>query len=170
PQEGIDLIARFTGIMLLTGGIILILGTGYNIVKNKHFSLLFVQALLCLAIGIAILLFKDWAISVFFVLCAVWAIILGVIQIVILVNLKETLKYKNLLLVNCLLTIGLGVVLFLEPLKMAAILVVLIGIVAVILGLALIYFSFLLRSIYSRMEKEQEEEVKPSGSASQSQP
>jgi len=93
-----------------------------------------------------------------------------VIQIVILVNLKETLKYKNLLLVNCLLTIGLGVVLFLEPLKMAAILVVLIGIVAVILGLALIYFSFLLRSIYSRMEKEQEEEVKPSGSASQSQP
>lgn len=146
-EEDIRTLLRYIGVvMLVVGGVLL--GWGINSVrKDKAAGMVLVEAIASLAIGIALLFFPQASVSLFLILTGIWAIIIGIIQLVIIINVGNTLRIKNLMMVNALLTIAMGVSLLFNPFQWAVIIVRMIGVLATLFGLLLVWFSFNLRSL-----------------------
>ncbi len=146
-EEEIRTLLRYIGVvMLVVGGVLL--GWGINSVrKDKAAGMVLVEAIASLAIGVALLFFPQASVSLFLILAGIWAIIIGIIQLVILLNAGSALMAKNLMMVNALFTIALGISLLFNPFQWAVIIVRIIGALATIFGLLLVWFSFTLRSL-----------------------
>jgi len=143
----IEILVFYFGLAILAGGIILLFAAIRNIIKDKQTGMILFESIISIAIGVIIMLSPGNSQAVFLVLTGIWAVIIGIVQLVILINVKKGITGKNLLLLNGLLTIGLGIVLFFNPFMMAAIMVKLFGVLALIFGVLMIYFSFAVKSI-----------------------
>ncbi len=146
-RESLETIVRIIGIAVLAGGILLFLAALYYLKKDKSVALMMVEAILSITIGIIILLFPQNTLKWFLILLGVWAIIVGIFQLVILVNTRKTVLNKNVILVNGLLTIGLGVFLMLYNLEFASALAKIMGILLALFGFVMIYLGFGIRKI-----------------------
>ncbi|MCK9421064.1 MAG: DUF308 domain-containing protein [Bacteroidales bacterium] len=141
------MITYFGIVLLVFGAILLIIGVN-NFRKEKQAGMILYESIAAIAIGLILTFFPEGSVNLFMILVGVWIIIIGIIQLVILANLKESSSsLKNGLLINGLLTIALGIALFFNPFSWAVFLVKLIGVLAAIFGLLLICFSFVLRSV-----------------------
>ena len=109
--------------------------------------MLLFESIVTVAIGIIIMFFPQNSLEFFFILIGVWAVILGIVQLIILINVKGGLTGKNIFLFNGLLTIAMGVLLFFNPYSVADFLVKMIGVFSLLFGCVLIYLSFVLRRI-----------------------
>jgi len=146
-QESIKALVIYFGIALLVGGAILLITAIHNIKHNKRSGMILFESIIIIAIGLIMILFPQDSLSFFMILIGVWAIIVGVVQLVTLINIKEGMANKNLLLFNGLLTIALGVFLFFDPFTMAKILVTIAGILSILFGILMIYFGFVLKAL-----------------------
>jgi uncharacterized membrane protein HdeD (DUF308 family) len=146
-QEFILTLVRWFGIFLLAGGAILLFLGINKVRKEKAATADLVQAIASIAIGFSVLLFTTESIKLFIMLLGVWGIILGVIQLVVVVNFKGDVKGKNVMLLNALFTAGLGVALLFNPYTWGMFLVKVVGVCAILLGLLMVYFSLVLRSV-----------------------
>lgn len=146
-QEFIKTLLIYFGIVMLAGGVFMLLAGINNIRRDKAGAMILVESIVAMAIGIALIFFPDASAAVFLIMIGIWAIIIGIIQLVILVNIKGVIANKNMLLINGLLTIALGVILLFNPFQWALILIKIIGAFAAIFGILLIYFSFVLRRV-----------------------
>ena len=146
-QDFIKTMLLYFGIIMLAGGGIMLLAGINNIRRDKSAAMLLVESILAIAIGIALIFFPEASSAVFLIMIGIWAIIIGIIQLVIIVNIKGEIVNKNILLINGLLTIVLGAVLLFNPFQWALILVKIIGAFAALFGLFLIYFSMVLRKL-----------------------
>jgi len=148
-EEAIKALLEYIGIfMFIVGGILLIAGIN-NIRKDRAASMILIEAIASIAIGIALVFFPQLSVALFLILTGIWAIIIGIVQLVIIVNVKETIASKNILLLNGLLTIALGISLLFNPFQWAVFLIKIIGFLAAVFGLLLIYFAFVLRKLKS---------------------
>jgi uncharacterized membrane protein HdeD (DUF308 family) len=145
-RETILTLIKYIGIIMLGCGIIFLLVGINKIRREKPAALMLTEAIGSLAIGLALLLFLQASISLFLMLIGIWAIIIGIIQLVIIVNLKSAVPSKNVHLINGLLTIGLGILLLFNPFDWAVFMGKVIGICAILFGVLLVYFSIILRS------------------------
>jgi uncharacterized membrane protein HdeD (DUF308 family) len=89
--------------------------------------------------------FNNGTLQLFYLLIGIWAIILGIFQLVILVNIKRNLSNKNIILFNGLLTIALGIAMILEKGAVATFIIKAIGVFALLLGIVMIYLSIIVR-------------------------
>ena len=141
-------IILYFGIFLLLTGVILLTVSIVNIKKDKKAGMILFQSIATFAIGLAICLApKEDILRFFFLLVGVWAIIVGIFQIALLVNLGKNLRNKNIILFNGLLTIALGILLCFRPFEVADLLARLIGALAVIFGIVMVVLSLLLRKV-----------------------
>ena len=111
--------------------------------------MILMEAIASGAIGLALILFPQATLALFLLLIGIWAIIIGIIQLVIIVNIKGNISNKNIHLFNALLTIGLGILLLFNPFGWAVFMGILIGILALLFGVLLLYFALILRSLKS---------------------
>jgi uncharacterized membrane protein HdeD (DUF308 family) len=146
-QEFIKTILMYFGIVMLAGGAILLLTGINNIRREKSAAMILVESIAAIAIGIALIFFPQSSMSLFLIMIGIWSIIIGIIQLVIIVNIKGVVPNKNILLLNGLLTIALGIALLFNPFQWAIILVKIIGGFAALFGILLVYFSFVLRGV-----------------------
>jgi uncharacterized membrane protein HdeD (DUF308 family) len=146
-QETILIRSKYFGILLLAGGAVLLLIGINNIRKDKSAAMILMEAIASVAIGLALLFFPSATVALFLMLVGIWAIIIGIIQLVIIVNIKGVLASKNLHLINALVTIGLGILLLFNPFDWAVFMGKIIGICAALFGALLLYFAFILRSM-----------------------
>jgi uncharacterized membrane protein HdeD (DUF308 family) len=153
-------IILYFGIALLLAGLVLLAVSVRNIKKDKKVGMVLLQSVSSVAIGLAVILApKEDIVRFFFLLIGVWAIILGIFQVAILVNLGKSLSNKNILLFNGLLTMALGLLLCLKPLAMMSLMAHLVGALAVLFGIIMIYLSLLLRKVTVVRGKEDEPHV-----------
>jgi uncharacterized membrane protein HdeD (DUF308 family) len=145
--EFIKTLLIYFGIVMLAGGGIMLLAGINNIRRDKAGAMVLVESIVAIAIGFALIFFPEASTKLFLIMIGIWAIIIGIVQLVVIVNMKGEISNKNLLLANGLFTIALGAVLLFNPFLWAIILVKIIGAFAAIFGMLLIYFSFLLRKI-----------------------
>jgi uncharacterized membrane protein HdeD (DUF308 family) len=150
-QEFIKTILIYFGIVMLAGGAILLVAGINNIRRDKAGAMFLVESIVAIATGIALIFFPKSTVELFLIMIGIWAIIIGIIQLVILINIKKELKEKNLILLNGLLTIGLGVVLLFNPFQWALFLVKAIGLLAAVFGILLVYFSLVLRNVKNKV-------------------
>lgn len=141
----IETLIMYFGLIILIGGLILLI-TAINYLRNdKKAGLTLFESILTIAIGVIIMIFPQNSMNLFLLLIGIWAVIVGLAQLVILINIKSPFRGKHFLLFNGLLTIVLGVFLFFKPYEMSIIIVKIIGLVAIIFGVMMVYFSIALK-------------------------
>ena len=146
-QEAIKTLLWGIGIVMLVAGGALLLAGINQFRRDKAAAMILVEAIAGIAIGIALIFFPQASVPLFLILTGIWAIMIGVIQLVIIVNFKEKLSVKNIVLINGLLTIALGISLLFNPFQWALFLVKIIGFLAAVFGVLLIYFAVVLRGL-----------------------
>ncbi len=142
------------GIIILLAGLVQLILAIYHLKKDKRIVSSFILAVIFFSIGICILLFRQSSQSLFFIMMGVWAVIVGIFQLVILINVKRNLSNKNFLLFNGLLTIIFGVSFFFNPSSFPSIVIKILGVFSIIFGLVMIYLSFVIRKATLSGEKE----------------
>lgn len=144
-EEFIKTILLWFGIAaLVAGGVLLFAGIN-NIRRDKAGAMVLMEAIIALATGLALIFFPEASVALFLILIGIWAIITGIIQLVLLVNLKGQVTGKNLFLLNGLLTVLLGVALLFNPFGWGVFLVKLTGLAALLFGAVLIWFGLSVR-------------------------
>jgi uncharacterized membrane protein HdeD (DUF308 family) len=138
-------IVFYLGLAIALGGLLLLIIAINNLKKDKSIGMLILQSIFSLAIGIGIMFFNNGTLQLFYLLIGIWAIILGIFQLVILVNIKWNLSNKNIILFNGLLTIALGIAMILEKGAVATFIIKAIGVFALLLGIVMIYLSIIVR-------------------------
>ncbi len=145
--ESIKTILVYFGIVMLAGGAVMLLTGINNIRRDKAGAMILVESIVAVAIGIGLIFFPEVFAKLFLIMIGIWAIIIGIVQLVIMVNIKGEIANKNILLINGLLTIALGAVLLFNPFLWAIFLVKMIGVFAALFGILMIYFSLVLRRV-----------------------
>lgn len=146
PETATKTIAVYFGIVLIVGGVVGIVAAARNMKLDKPYMSSLVSSIISTVIGILVLIYTSQSLQIFVVIIGIWAIILGLMQLIIAINLLKG-KRKNMLLINSMITILFGLILFFNPFTSAVALVFLVGAMAVIFGGILLYFAFSLKSI-----------------------
>jgi uncharacterized membrane protein HdeD (DUF308 family) len=144
PDEVILSVVFFSGLIIAIGGLCFLFIAIYHLKKDRSVGMLILQSIFSLAIGVGIMFFDKESLQLFFLLFGIWAIIVGIFQLVILVNIKRNLSNKNFILFNGLLTIMLGIVMIIEKDTVGVFLTKVIGAFSVLLGIVMIYLSFII--------------------------
>ena len=147
----ISLVFYFGLLILISGGAMLVNGI-ININRGRKATMLLFESIATIAIGTIIMFFPQHSLQFFLIVVGVWAIILGIVQLIILINVKGEVAGKNIFLFNGLLTLAIGVVLFFNPFAIAWV-VKLLGVFSLVFGCVLIYLSFVLRKVVAAAEK-----------------
>jgi uncharacterized membrane protein HdeD (DUF308 family) len=155
-EELISFIITAFGIILLAVGIVYLVVAICNLKKDKGLFLNFFLGIIFSAIGLFILIFPKISLGVFLVLMGVWAVVVGIFQLIILINVGKTFPAKNLILFNALLITVMGLVMFLRPFEFTDFVVKLLGFFSIIFGLVMIYLSFKIRKVLMKTKKEDE--------------
>ncbi len=145
-RDFIATMVTYFGIIILIMGIVLLIIGINNFRKERQASVILLESVAAMTIGLILTFFPEASVNLVVILIGAWIVIIGIIQLVILVNFQGSSSLKTGLLINGLLTVALGVSLFFNPFTWAVFLIKAIGVLAVIFGLFLIWFSFRLRS------------------------
>ena len=143
----------YFGLLILLTGLILLLTTFYYVKKNRNVSMIAIQSIATIAIGLILMVFPGRSLQLFMILIGLWCIIVGILQLVILFLLRKTLVHWPVLLTNGILTIILGIIIFLHPFNVADVIGKLVGVFSVVFGIAMIYLSFLIRQAVRKAKK-----------------
>ena len=154
PKETILSVVFFSGLAIVLGGLCFLFIAIYNLKKDRNVGMLILQSIFSLAIGLGIMIFPDKSLHMFFLLLGIWAIIVGIFQLVILVNVKRNLSNKNFILFNSLLTIAMGIVMILQKEEVPVFLTKLLGAFATLLGIVMLYLSVIIRNTAKLTENE----------------
>ena len=107
--------------------------------------MLTIQSIASITIGLILMVFPQKSLELFLILTGIWAATLGIMQLVIFFMMHKHLSNGPVLLINGLLTIVLGIIIFFHPFEFADTIGKLTGIFAIVFGITMIYLSFLIR-------------------------
>jgi uncharacterized membrane protein HdeD (DUF308 family) len=147
PTETLVAVAIYTGWAILVFGLIMLFTAIYRIKHKLSYGVLMAQSIIAIVLGSLILTYTQETISFFVMMMGIWALLSGILLLVILVNLNTELSNKNMLLVNALVSLLFGAILLMNPFKVATALVILSGVLALGFGIILIWFSLQLKSL-----------------------
>jgi len=146
PLDTLNVIIMYFGIIMLIVGIAMLFGV-YSSMKNKlNYGTDLVSAIITIGLGAVLAFFTGKALEIFVIIIGIWAIMLGIGQLIIMSNL-ESKGDKKFLLFSSLFTLVFGALLFFNPFAMASVFLIIIGVMAVIIGLVLISFAFKLKNL-----------------------
>lgn len=141
PREMLLTMIIYFGIVLIIAGAIGFLIVLSNMKKNRPYLYLLTSSIVLFLIGIFVAFYTRKSLMIFAMIIGVWAILLGIGELIIALSMMAKGKNRNVFLVNSLLTLVFGVILFFNPFETVVALVFLIGALAIICGAVLIYFS-----------------------------
>jgi uncharacterized membrane protein HdeD (DUF308 family) len=145
-EETIVKVVFISGMAMAATGLCLFLVAIYNLKKDKTVGMLVFQSICCLFIGLGIMIFQDTSLHLFFIFFGIWAIVIGIFQLAVLVNVRRNISGRNIILFNGLLTIAMGIILILKK-EMVPVVVQVLGAFSVLLGIVMICLSFVIRKI-----------------------
>jgi uncharacterized membrane protein HdeD (DUF308 family) len=146
-EETMVTLAKYSGLAILLVGAVMLLLSIYRIRKDYPFGVLITQSIITIVLGGLILIYTQKTIGFFIMMLGFWAILLGILLLVILVNVGNQFHNKNLLLVNALVSLLFGAIMLLNPYESAKALIALSGVLSLGFGIILIWFSFQLKSL-----------------------
>ncbi len=139
-------ISMYFGLLVLVGGVILLLGAFNQKQKKKNYSLMLTEGLISIILGILIMIFPGQTLKLFLIFIGVWALLLGIFKIYIAIAMRKIIEFWYLIIGGGLLLLGIGFLLLLDPAYVAGFVLQVVGAIFVILGIMLIYFSFVIKN------------------------
>jgi len=122
-------------------------GTGLARTKDSpRWWAFLLEGLISIAAGVAVLIWPGLATLVLIYMIASWAVITGVLEIAAAIRLRHEITNEWFLGLGGLVSIGLGVLLFLQPAAGGLAVVWIIGAYALIFGVLLVILGFRLRN------------------------
>ena len=107
---------------------------------------LLLEGLISILAAVVAILWPGIAIIAFVWLLAFWALATGIIEIIAAINLRKVIKGEWLLVLGGILSIILGILLFVYPIAGIVALIWVMGIYAIIFGIVLLFLSFRLKA------------------------
>lgn len=146
PQATIKTIAIYFGIVLLIGGASGLWVSIYNMQREKDYLSSLVSSIVSIVVGIIVVFNTRLSLEIFGIVIGIWALVIGAVQLFIALKLLETGSYKKLLIINSIITLIFGLLLFVSPFGTILILTRVIGVMALIFGAILFFFAISIRS------------------------
>lgn len=147
PQTTILTIVMYFGIVILIIGVAMLFGVVNNMKNKQPYAADMAISIVTIIIGGLLTFYTQKSLEIFVIVVGSWAILLGALQLYLLIKFEYSKGTKNILLVNGLLTLIFGVILFFNPFQSASILVAISGILAFIFGVILISVSIKLKNL-----------------------
>jgi uncharacterized membrane protein HdeD (DUF308 family) len=147
PDDTLIVVARYTGIVILLAGIVFAFVAYNRVQKQIAYGIILAEAIVLVVLGILILVYTVETISFFVSLIGIWAIVLGIIQLIALVDIGQQMANKNFFLINAIVSLLFGALLLLNPFAAIKTLVIISGLLALFFGFVMIWFAFNLKSL-----------------------
>ncbi|NQT78179.1 MAG: DUF308 domain-containing protein [Bacteroidetes bacterium] len=139
-------ISMYFGLLVLVGGVLLLLGAFDQRKKKKNYSLMFTEGLISIVLGILIMIYPNQTLKLFLIFIGVWALLLGIFKIYIAIAMGKIMEYRYVMIIGGILLIGISFMLLLNPAYVAGLVLQIVGAIFVVLGIMLIYFSFVIKN------------------------
>jgi len=146
PQATIKTIAIYFGILLLIGGAGGMWVAIRNMQREKPYISSLISSIVSIVIGLIIVFNTRLSLNIFGIIIGIWALVIGAVQLFLALKMMEGGRYKNLMLINGLITLLFGLLLFVSPFGAILALTRIIGVIAVLFGGILLFFAISLRS------------------------
>jgi uncharacterized membrane protein HdeD (DUF308 family) len=143
-------VVKYFGAILIIGGVFGLVQSIQLMKKNKDYLSPLVSSIISLLIGLFIVIYTHKSLEIFAIIMGVWALILGLVQLFIALNLFSPGRNKNLIIFNSIITILFGLILLFNPFGSMVALVFLVGIMALVAGSILVYFSTIIGKIKNK--------------------
>ena len=144
PQELIVTIVKIIGIVLGIAGVGLLAYTFFNNKKKGVFNAYNIfQGILNLAVGVIMIVEPERMVDFIFFIIGLWTIAIGLFQVVYALRVRKIVNSGMFLLGNGIAFSGLGLIMILNPEAVINTMLAVIGGIIALLGIILIYFSFL---------------------------
>jgi len=153
PGDMLTTIISFFGIIILVVGVAMLIGVINNIRNDKPYAADLIWTILTLAVGGILTFYTTEAVKIFVIIIGIWAILVGVLQLYLMTRLDANDKNRNSFLINGVITIIFGVVLFFDPFASAGAFLIVTGILAIIVGVILIVLAIKMKSLSKEFEK-----------------
>jgi len=146
-HQTLESIQIYFGLLIVIGGVLLLFGAYDKYKKEKSFSLMLTEGLMSVLLGGLIMLFPGQSLRIFLIFIGIWALLLGLFKIFIAINMRGMPGFRNVLIFGGILLFGIGLLLLLDPTYVAGAVLKIVGAVFIVLGMILIYYSFMIRSL-----------------------
>lgn len=157
PSNTLITMVMYFGIFILIIGLALLIGSINSARSNLSFVPDLLSAVVSLAIGALLTFYTQKSLEIFVIIVGSWAILLGLTQLYIMMKTTKTGSSKTTFLINGLITLAFGVMLFFNPFATATIMVVISGILAFVIGIILIALSVKHRNLEKMWLNESED-------------
>ena len=141
-------LAKIFGIIVLLSGILIITGAFLHKKNNPRWAWWLVEGIVDVAIGLFFVFKPQWAKAFILGLMAVWACIIGLIQIITAMRLKSYTHNWWTLLITGVLSILVAVIIFINPFMAQLAKISFVAIASIVFGLIMAYLSHILKDIY----------------------
>jgi uncharacterized membrane protein HdeD (DUF308 family) len=142
PEGLLVTLAKYFGFLIIIAGIILGISGFRKSQKQQPSFWLIVEAVIIIILGAIILLYTEETLAIFAIIMGIWAIAVAILQFILLSNVKDPTTNKNLILINAIITLAFGIILFFNPFTGLKIFTILIGLVALVMGVLMIMIAF----------------------------
>ncbi len=135
PGITLKALGIYFAISIIIGGFALVAGSFRAKRENTHWYFLLLEGMIGLFIGIIILARPEVVATVFVTIIGLWAVIIGLILLFAWFKRSLPPFLNTFLLIISFLSIGIGVVIIVNPFESTRIITILIGIYALVYGL-----------------------------------
>ncbi len=147
PPATIAALVLLFGAWALVDGVFDIIAAIQHRTRDRPFWLALLEGIAGIIAGVLALAFPAIAADVLLLLISAWAIVTGVLEIVLAIRLREEITGELWLAIGGILSIVFGVLLFLFPVSGALTIVWIIGAFAIAFGISMIILGWRLRGI-----------------------
>lgn len=152
PAETILTLTIYFGLLILLGGLILFYVSYKNLRSEKPYLLLMSEAIFAILIGAVITFYPKSSLQIFLIMIGIWATIMGLLQIIVAVQMKGKVSHHSIFTLNGVITLVFGLLLFFNVMGAIKALFIVIGTLALISGLMLVYLAFKIRGSVQKGE------------------
>jgi len=145
PTETILMLTIYFGLLILLGGLIMFYFSYKNLRTEKPYLLLMAESIFAVLVGAVIAFYPKSSLQIFLIMIGIWATIMGLLQIIVAVQMKGKVSNSNIFTINGVITLVFGLLLFFNPMGTIKALFIVIGLLALIAGLLLVYLAFKIR-------------------------
>ena len=152
PEETLLTIITWFGIVILIIGIAMLIGVINNIRNSQSYAVDLIWTILTIAVGGLLTFYTQRSVEIFVIIIGCWALIIGIVQFYLMSKIDAQDKSRNTFLINGIISVVFGVILFFNPFDAAQALLIFTGILAFIIGVILIILAVKMKSLSKDFE------------------
>lgn len=152
PQGTLLTIITYFGVVILIVGVAMLIGVINNIKSQEPYVVDLIWTIITIFIGALLTFYTKRSIEIFVIIIAVWAILMGAIQLYIMSKINSEDRARQTFMINGILTLLFGITLFFNPFTAASAVLFLTGVVAFFIGVLMIVLAIRLKGLTKQME------------------